>query len=221
MRIELRRPQLRAAYEDRFRFEPVADTWPTSPVNNRVASIWFAQRERGFAASVYLVGPYVGMAALTPFLFWIAHRFGWREIFLFTGALGMACALIWYPMYRDPEHGKRVNATELERIRSGGALIDRESATPIAISFIVRATGSFGDQRTRLLRADATIRCYTLKAPLFTALLFSASQQRDLRGHAREHRERAERIENNGPHDLPPSLSAAPNVFQTNALAIN
>jgi hypothetical protein len=36
------------------------------------------------------------------------------------------------------------------------------------------------------------------------------AQQRDLRGHASEHRERAERIENNGPHDLSPSLSAVP-----------
>lgn len=80
---------------------------PTFPVNNRVVSIWFAQRERGFATSVYLIGQYVGMAALTPFLFWIAHRFGWREIFLFTGALGMACALTWYPMYRDPEYSKQ------------------------------------------------------------------------------------------------------------------
>jgi ACS family D-galactonate transporter-like MFS transporter len=54
---------------------------PTFPINNRVVSIWFAQRERGSATSVYLVGQYIGMAALTPALFWIAGTFGWRAIF--------------------------------------------------------------------------------------------------------------------------------------------
>lgn len=114
---------------------------PTFPVNNRVVSIWFAQHERGFATSVYLVGQYVGMAALTPVLFWIARRFGWREIFFITGALGIGWALIWYAMYRDPEHSKRVNAAELEHLRSGGALIDRKSATQQHRAFPWRKLG--------------------------------------------------------------------------------
>jgi MFS transporter, ACS family, D-galactonate transporter len=102
---------------------------PTFPVNNRVVSVWFAQRERGFATSVYLVGQYIGMAALTPALFWIAHSYGWREIFLITGALGIVWAGIWYAMYRDPEHSKWVNAAELEHIRAGGALVEKKAAT--------------------------------------------------------------------------------------------
>lgn len=96
---------------------------PTFPVNNRVVSIWFAQRERGRATSVYLVGQYIGMAALTPCLFWIASTFGWREIFYATGLVGIVWAALWYLLYRDPEACRWVNEAELEHIRTGGALV--------------------------------------------------------------------------------------------------
>ena len=103
---------------------------PTFPVNNRVVSIWFAQRERGVATSVYLVGQYIGMAALTPLLFWIAHTWGWREIFYATGLLGIVWAGVWFVGYRDPDKCSWVNAAELEHIRSGGALVEVKSAQP-------------------------------------------------------------------------------------------
>jgi MFS transporter, ACS family, D-galactonate transporter len=96
---------------------------PTFPVNNRVVSIWFTQKERGTATSVYLVGQYIGMAALTPLLFWIAHAFGWRAIFWATGAVGIVWAGVWYLLYRDPEHCSWVSESELAHIRNGGALV--------------------------------------------------------------------------------------------------
>nr|WP_227739805.1 MFS transporter [Burkholderia cenocepacia] len=96
---------------------------PTFPINNRVVSIWFAQRERGIATSVYLVGQYVGMAALTPVLFWIAGTFGWREIF-FATASSASVAGVWYLLYRDPEQCKWANDAELEHIRTGGAVVE-------------------------------------------------------------------------------------------------
>jgi len=75
---------------------------PTFPLNNRVVTLWFAQHERGFATSTYLVGQYVGMAALTTPLFWIGAHFGWRAIFFTTGAIGIVWALAWLLVYRDP-----------------------------------------------------------------------------------------------------------------------
>jgi MFS transporter, ACS family, D-galactonate transporter len=102
---------------------------PTFPVNNRVVSIWFAQRERGSATSVYLVGQYIGMAALTPALFWIAHAFGWRAIFYATGAIGIVWAAVWYLLYRDPEDCPWVSEAELQHIRNGGALVGSTHAS--------------------------------------------------------------------------------------------
>ncbi len=101
---------------------------PTFPVNNRVVSIWFTQRERGTATSVYLVGQYIGMAALTPALFWVAHAFGWRAIFWATGAVGIVWAGVWYLLYRDPEQCSWVSEAELAYIRNGGALVGSNQA---------------------------------------------------------------------------------------------
>lgn len=100
---------------------------PTFPVNNRVVSVWFTQRERGRATSVYLVGQYIGMAALTPALFWITGTFGWRAIFYATGLLGMGWAFVWFILYRDPEACKWANEAELNHIREGGALVASRS----------------------------------------------------------------------------------------------
>jgi ACS family D-galactonate transporter-like MFS transporter len=97
---------------------------PTFPINNRVVSVWFSQRERGSATAIYLVGQYIGMAALTPGLFWIANSFGWRAIFFVTGAAGILWAGVWYLLYRDPEACRWVSQAELRHIREGGALVD-------------------------------------------------------------------------------------------------
>lgn len=95
---------------------------PTFPVNNRVVTVWFPRAERGLATSVYIVGQYVGTAFLTPVMFWIAHRFGWREVFLATGLLGILWSGVWYGFYRDPQASRRANAAELARIQGDGGV---------------------------------------------------------------------------------------------------
>ncbi|WNC91519.1 hypothetical protein RI103_09300 [Paraburkholderia sp. FT54] len=42
----------------------------------------------------------------------------------------------------------------------------------------------------------------------YGAMNSALTQQHDLRGHAGQHRQRAERIQNNGPHDIAPSTFA-------------
>ncbi|SDV47770.1 MFS transporter [Chitinasiproducens palmae] len=102
---------------------------PTFPVNNRVVSIWFPRDERGLATSVYIVGQYVGMAFLTPLMFWVFHHFGWRAVFYATGAVGLLWSLVWYGFYRDPA-ASRANAAERALLRAGGALDDTQGAKP-------------------------------------------------------------------------------------------
>src|SRR4051812_47176701 len=68
---------------------------PAFPVNNRVVSSWFPQRERGRATSIYASGQYIGSALLSPVLFWMATSFGWRSVFWITGAAGIISAIVW------------------------------------------------------------------------------------------------------------------------------
>ena len=93
---------------------------PAFPTNSRVVSAWFPDRERATATSIYTAAEFVGLAFLTPVLFWILDTFGWREIFYITGFVAISVSVIWYLLYRDPKDCKGVNQAELDYIREGG-----------------------------------------------------------------------------------------------------
>jgi ACS family D-galactonate transporter-like MFS transporter len=101
---------------------------PCFPTNSRVLSTWFPQTERARANSAYAVGQYVGLAFFSPVLFWIVAVWGWRSLFLICGAIGIAYAVIWHAVYRDPGDSRSVNAAELDYIAAGGGL-EHDGAT--------------------------------------------------------------------------------------------
>ena len=114
---------------------------PAFPVNNRVVSTWFPQRERGRATSTYASGQYVGSALLSPLLFWMAVNTGWRSVFWVTGVAGILSAIVWLLVYREPRQSNRANAEELELITAGGALTEmapREQVTRAQIARLLR-----------------------------------------------------------------------------------
>jgi MFS transporter, ACS family, D-galactonate transporter len=114
---------------------------PAFPVNNRVVSTWFPQRERGRATSTYASGQYVGSALLSPLLFWMAVNHGWRSVFVFTGLAGIVSAAAWLAVYREPRESTRANAEELALITAGGALTEmapREQVTRAQIARLLR-----------------------------------------------------------------------------------
>ena len=100
---------------------------PAFPANNKLVTAWFPQQERGVAGSMCSMGIYVGTAVLTPIMFWIATTYGWREVFLVSGGLGLAWAVVWFKVYRDPADSKYANAQELAYIEEGGALTHNSS----------------------------------------------------------------------------------------------
>lgn len=62
---------------------------PCFPTNSRVLCTWFPQQERARANSVYAVGQYFGLAFLSPLLFWVVATWGWRSLFVISGAIGI------------------------------------------------------------------------------------------------------------------------------------
>src|SRR5262245_53954023 len=102
---------------------------PAYPSNSRVLSMWFPQHERARATGVYSVGQYLGLAFLSPLLFWISGTFGWRALFVIVGVAGIVFGLIWWSAYRDPHESKRVNQQELDYIAAGGGIANSGAAT--------------------------------------------------------------------------------------------
>ena len=95
---------------------------PCFPTNSRVISTWFPQHERARATGVYSVGEYVGLAFLSPLLFWIIASFGWRSLFWGVGVLGVCFGLLWFSTYREPHESRLVNQAELDYIAEGGGI---------------------------------------------------------------------------------------------------
>jgi ACS family D-galactonate transporter-like MFS transporter len=97
---------------------------PSYPINNRVVTTWFPERERATAIGFYTSGQFVGLAFLTPVLVWIQTRLGWHMVFVATGVVGIVWGIVWFALYRQPHESPRTNAAEIDLIRQGGGLVD-------------------------------------------------------------------------------------------------
>lgn len=96
---------------------------PCFPANSRVVATWFPQSERAFATGVYTVGEYIGLAFLSPVMFWLLVHFGWRSLFIVCGTIGFLFVVLWIAKYREPAEHKGVNDAELALIAAGGGLV--------------------------------------------------------------------------------------------------
>ncbi len=97
---------------------------PAYPINNRVVTTWFPERERATAIGFYTSGQFVGLAFLTPVLAWLQHHYGWHMVFVSTGLLGIMWGVLWFMIYREPRQFKGANAAEIELIQKGGGVVD-------------------------------------------------------------------------------------------------
>ncbi|RAU44424.1 MULTISPECIES: MFS transporter [unclassified Pseudomonas] len=97
---------------------------PAYPINSRVVTAWFPEKERATAVGFYTSGQFVGLAFLTPILAWLQTAFGWHMVFVVTGGVGVLWAVIWYWVYREPRDFKGVNQGEIDLIKAGGGLVD-------------------------------------------------------------------------------------------------
>lgn len=97
---------------------------PAFPINNRVVTTWFPETERAGAISLYTSGQFVGLAFLSPLLFWLQHTYNWQTVFIFTGLVGMGWGLLWYLLYREPRQFRFTNPAELALIKQGGGTPD-------------------------------------------------------------------------------------------------
>lgn len=97
---------------------------PSYPINSRVVTTWFPERERATAVGFYTSGQFVGLAFLSPLLYALQNAFGWQIVFLVTGGVGVLWAAVWYGLYREPTDCRAANAAELALIRDGGGFVD-------------------------------------------------------------------------------------------------
>ena len=76
---------------------------PTAfPAQLKVVTIWFPASLRATANSMCIAGTSIGAIVAPPLVAWLAQRYGWHSAFLVPGVLGLALAVLWLLVYRDP-----------------------------------------------------------------------------------------------------------------------
>src|SRR5262249_4757295 len=105
---------------------------PFFPANSRVLATWFPQSERARANAVYSVGQYAGQGFLSFPLIWIAAHWGWRDLFIIVGAVGILLGIAWYFIFREPHECKTANAAEIAHIEAGGGLMPKSERVPFS-----------------------------------------------------------------------------------------
>ncbi len=90
------------------------------PAAIKATADWFPKKERALATGLFNSGSNIGAIVtplLVPFLV-IDLALGWQAGFLITGALGFLWLILWFWVYRQPEHSPSVSSAELAHIRS-------------------------------------------------------------------------------------------------------
>jgi ACS family D-galactonate transporter-like MFS transporter len=86
---------------------------PMVACSTNVFGKWVGDGERGLAAAVGgVAGVPLGVFLASPFIGWLLQEFGWRTVFVVTGALAVIWAAVWVSYYRDPDQHRGLAPTE-------------------------------------------------------------------------------------------------------------
>lgn len=94
---------------------------PLAPAGTKVIGVWTADHERGFASAMTVAGVPLGVFIGSPFIGWLLASFGWQTVFIATGAIALAWALVWIAYYRTPEAHPGANEAERQYVRQSSA----------------------------------------------------------------------------------------------------
>ncbi|MEP9366209.1 MFS transporter [Xanthobacter sp. VNH20] len=85
---------------------------PHFPTCARISRDWFNIRQRGTATGIWNSASSLGTAIAVPLLTLLMLSFGWRWMFVAMGLAGLALALVYFLVFRNPE---QANLTAEER----------------------------------------------------------------------------------------------------------
>jgi len=98
----------------------IADS-PMYPSMIKAINNWFPDRERGTAISICQACFYAATGLAAPVVTILMVSFGWSEMFLIVGAIGLLPVLFWIVLYREPEKDRHLSPAEYRYIIEGQA----------------------------------------------------------------------------------------------------
>lgn len=94
-----------------------APCWPTA---TKIISFWYPRHERGVAIGIFTSSAKWGPAIAPPILIALMIQYGWRGLFIATGAAGILYAVIFYVGYRNPDGSRHLGESERRYIEASG-----------------------------------------------------------------------------------------------------
>ena len=88
------------------------------PTAIKATAEWFPKKERAFATGIFNSGSNIGAVVAPVMVPWILGMYGWRQAFIWTGALGFIWLIFWIIFYEIPSKQKRLSTAEFEYIHS-------------------------------------------------------------------------------------------------------
>jgi ACS family hexuronate transporter-like MFS transporter len=88
------------------------------PAAIKAVAEWFPKKDRALATGIFNSGTNIAAIVGPPVIAWIFSSYGWKQAFLWTGALGFIWLIFWWWLYEIPSKQKRLSASELAYITS-------------------------------------------------------------------------------------------------------
>ena len=89
------------------------------PAAVKTVAEWFPKKERGLATGIFNAGTSIGVVLALLIAPIILSRYGWKEVFWITGALGFVWLAFWLVLYDTPSRQRRLSAAEYQLITTG------------------------------------------------------------------------------------------------------
>ncbi len=97
---------------------------PTFPANAKAIGLWFPEKERSFATSLFDAAAKFASVIGIPLMGFVLIKAGWRWSFALTGFISALYFLCFWRIYRDPGDEPRLSEVERRHIQEA----NRESA---------------------------------------------------------------------------------------------
>src|SRR5450432_2967047 len=94
------------------------------PAAIKAVAEWFPKKDRALATGIFNSGTNIAAVIGPPVIAWIYSLWGWKQAFLWTGALGFIWLIFWWWLYEIPSKQKRLSAEEFDYIKSDGDSAD-------------------------------------------------------------------------------------------------
>jgi ACS family hexuronate transporter-like MFS transporter len=88
------------------------------PAAIKAVAEWFPKKDRALATGIFNSGTNIAAVIGPPVIAWIYSLWGWKQAFLWTGALGFIWLIFWWWLYEIPSKQKRLSAGEFAYIHS-------------------------------------------------------------------------------------------------------